>query len=173
VIVGTKKGDEGTHLYIDHQEIPLDIHEANAPLKIEGENIFISFKTPVGENRITKIELDNSRERPKKGDYLIEGYRALTQQQFRRVMDLEEQRDNLMDLHDDKITKLTDKNTEIAQLRMLLDQEKEKTEALIDRIDRMENAIMQQKEQYEQDIYEMNLVHGGIVTVINESLVDL
>lgn len=72
MIVGTKKGDEGTHLYIDNQEIPLDIYEANAPLKIEGENIFISFKTPVGENRITKIELDNFRERPEQEDFRIQ-----------------------------------------------------------------------------------------------------
>ncbi len=88
-------------------------------------------------------------------------------------MDLEGQRDNLVALHDEKITMISNKDAEIAQLRRLLDQEKEKTEALSNRIDRMENAITQQKEQYEQDISEMNLVHGGIVTVINESLADL
>ena len=46
IIIGTKLGDQGTHLYIDHQKIPLDIHEVSAPLKIENNAIFVSFKTP-------------------------------------------------------------------------------------------------------------------------------
>lgn len=180
VIVGTKKDDEGIHLYIDHREIPLDIHKLSAPLKVEGDNLFISFKTPVGTDRITKIELDNHRERPKKGHYLVEGYRALTQQQVKKITNLTEehdvltaQRDDLVKLHDEKITKLTDKDAEIAQLLKLLNQEKEKTDALSERVDRLENTIIQKEALYEKDLFEMKLAHGGIVTVITESLSDL
>lgn len=173
IIIGTKLGDQGTHLYIDHQKIPLDIHEVSAPLKIENNAIFVSFKTPGWIEQTVKIELDNPRERPKKGDYLVQWYRALTQRQVSKIMVLTEQRDNLVKLHDDKITKITDKDAEIARLLKLLEQEKEKTDILSERIDILENTLARQKEWYMQDISEMKLAHGGVVTVIHESLENL
>ena len=88
-------------------------------------------------------------------------------------MVLTEQRDNLVKLHDDKITKITDKDAEIARLLKLLEQEKEKTDILSERIDILENTLARQKERYMQDISEMKLAHGGVVTVIHESLENL
>lgn len=173
IIFGSKEKNGWDNIYIDHQKIPLDIDELLAPIKIEGNNLFISFKTPGWVDRITQIELDNSRERPKKGHYLIEGYRALTQKQVAKITSITEQRDDLVKLHDDKITKLTDKDAEIAQILKLLKQEKEKTDALSERIDELENTIARQKEAYQQDLSDMTLAHWGIVTVVNESLIDL
>lgn len=180
MIVGTKKDDEGIHLYIDHREIPLDIHKLSAPLKVEGDNLFISFKTPVGTDRITKIELDNHRERPKKGHYLVEGYRALTQQQVKKITNLAEehgvltaQRDDLVKLHDEKITTISNKDAEIARLLKLIDQKNEEVDALSERVDQLENTIIQKEALYEKDLSEMKLAHGGIVTVITESLSNL
>ena len=59
-------------------------------------------------------------------------------------MVLTEQRDNLVKLHDDKITKITDKDAEIARLLKLLEQEKEKTDILSERIDILENTLARQ-----------------------------
>ena len=83
----------------------------------------------------------------------------MTQKQVAKITSITEQRDDLVKLHDDKITKLTDKDAEIAQILKLLKQEKEKTDALSERIDELENTIARQKEAYQQDLSDMTLAH--------------
>ena len=87
-------------------------------------------------------------------------------------MDLEEQRDNLMDLHDDKITKLTGKDAEIAELRRLLDQEKRERKQEVDALNKEVRQKKKKKESHEEDISEMEFIHRGVIATINEAVAD-
>ena len=87
ITLWTKEWDNWTHLYIDHQKIPLDLHKEVYPLKIDWEKLYISFKTAGGLDKILMIELDNHRARPKQRDHL-NGYRWLTQRQLHKIIDL-------------------------------------------------------------------------------------